>query len=114
MGQGSIRKSFKLQEEWSDDAAIAINDFLDEVVARQTAKAVGSYTGTGREQTVKFQDLLEAPVALVLQKSDGSATAFVLVTTATNVVRWSKREFVLAAGSSMNLAGQRYQYLALT
>lgn len=115
MSQGSARKAFKLQQEWDENAAIALNGLLDDLVSKQTVKRTGTYRGTGSIQAVEVSDLPNPPLLLVLQKMDGSTPHITLmpIITGSNVIAWSKKYFTLAAASAFNTAGADYLYLVI-
>jgi hypothetical protein len=110
-----VKKGFKLQPEWDEDSAIAVDELLTALVKNQTVKQSGTYHGTGALQAVSIAELPHPPIFLMLQKDDGSTPHFVLmpIATGSNVIAWGKRSFTLAAGSSFNTAEATYLYLVI-
>lgn len=115
MSQGSVKKPFRVQSEWSEDQAIAMDALLGDLVNRQTVKKTGTYSGMGVEKTVEVAELPNPPILLILQKNDGSAPHITLMPLATsaNVKAWNKTSFTLASGSSFNAVGSTYLYLVI-
>lgn len=115
MSEGKVNKPFKVQEEWDVNQASAMEDLLNELVARQVVKKTGTYQGTGALNQVAVDGLPNPPLLLAVQKNDGAAPHIALLPLATgaNVLAWTKKSFTLAAGSGFNTAGASYLYLVI-
>ncbi len=114
MSQGSAKKGFRLQPEWSEDAAIAVDELLNDLTAKQTVKKTGRYRGTGAVQVVTVAELPNPPILLILQKSDGTAPHMTIMPViGGNVIAWNNKSFTLDASSGFNTAEAEYLYLVI-
>lgn len=115
MGEGVLAKDFQLSPgPWTDEHAVAMEDFLEDVVATHVTLRSGSYVGQGRSMTVPVSDFGGVPKVLVIQpQSGGTAVVSLVALPGTAIAAWSKTGFTLSDAASVNTQSVIYNYAML-
>lgn len=106
-----IVKDFILSPTWDEQQASRVEAFFRNIVDAQNVVHRGTYTGTGRAQTIPVPDLPNPPKAIHVQHPDGTITSAIDVAPTFNVSAWNQKGFTVPAGSAVNVAGKVYTYV---
>ena len=112
----TITKDFFLSgEKWDEGAADSVDSFCQDVVDEQIERRLGTYTGNGGAQVVRFERCLRTPGVLFLTNTtSGVATTVTMPISSGPVTAWTKETFTLLPASSLNTIGVSYSFFLIS